>query len=217
MNELLEACLNSPVNLALSVMLVLAAAYWLIVIIAGLGVDSLDFDIDTDTDIDLDADVDAHHSFGASGTTALIRLMGVGEVPLLILLTVFLFLLWAVGVMSYPFVGQWGILLQLVMLIPAAIVSLIVTSVLTWPLRAIFRKLKEQEKAEQNYEFIGKRVVITSLTADTAHGQAEIETPGAPLRLNVRTNDPALKLNKGDEAVIVSEDDASGLYYVKPF
>ena len=97
------------------------------------------------------------------------------------------------------------------------VLALVVTSVVTYPLRVIFRRVKASEKAQQKFEFIGKRVRLLTPVAGSRNGQAEIDTDGAPLKLTVRATDPDLTIDKGAEAVIVSEDDASGVYIVRPF
>lgn len=221
MSAFLEACFYSPINLVLSVLLVLAAGYWLLVVLGGLGIDSLDFDFDTDVDADVDVQgghASGGHGLGSAGmSTSVMRFLGVGEVPLLILLTVFLFLMWAIGVLTYPWLGGWHVALQLVLTVPMAIVSVLVTVVVTSPLRMLFRRIHEQEQKEQQLVIVGRTGRVVSLTATATHGQVELETEGAPLRLNVRTNGPEVVLNKGDEAVVVGEDRATGAYLVRAF
>ncbi|MEO0600735.1 MAG: hypothetical protein AAF211_04815 [Myxococcota bacterium] len=210
-------------NLVLTVLLGLVMLYWLFVAFAGLGMDSLDFDFgfDAEIDADLDVDVDVHagHADVAAAGLGLsfLRLIGLGEVPLLVLLSFQLLFLWVIGVAAYPLVGDWGLLLQIAALIPSFILALIVTSTVTYPLRVIFRRIKASEKAQQKFEFIGKRVRLLTPVAGISNGQAEIETDGAPLKLIVRASDPDLTIDKGAEAVIVSEDDTSGVYIVRPF
>ena len=77
--------------------------------------------------------------------------------------------------------------------------------------------MKAQEDAEQRHDIVGKRAVVVSLTATDRGGQAEVETDGAPLKLTVKTNKPGLTLNKGDDAVVVGEDEATGHYLITNF
>ena len=48
-------------------------------------------------------------------------------------------------------------------------------------------------------------------------GQAEVQTSGAPLKLHVRTRDADTVLNKGDEAVLVGQDENKRVYFVQRF
>ena len=236
MSQFLEACTQSPVNLALSVMLVMILIYWVIVIAGAVGMDSLDLDLDidgepdfdidldVDADVDVDVDVDADVDVDTDGNlfhagigTSIPRFFHIGTVPLLVLLSVFVLTLWSIGVLSYRWIGSWGIILQVLMLIPFAIGALILTKVLTVPLQMLFKRMQEQEDAEQKVNLIGQRCIVVSLTADHKHGQVEVQTEGAPLRLNVITGDTADVLNKGDEAVLVAKSSTPGVYTIRGF
>lgn len=103
MSQFFEACTQSPVNLALSVMLVLILFYWVVVVLGAVGLDSLDFDLDFDgePDIDIDTDLDTDASLLDAGLgTAILKFFHIGTVPVLILLSVFILSLWAIGVVS---------------------------------------------------------------------------------------------------------------------
>ncbi|MEM6550608.1 MAG: hypothetical protein AAF750_00525 [Planctomycetota bacterium] len=216
MADFITACTQSPTNLVLSVLLVLIMLYWIVVIIGAVGMDSLDFDFDFDGDVDLA--LDGHTSlFGAGIGLSFLRFFHVGTVPLLILVSVFVLMMWAIGVISYPLIGNWGILLQLLMLVPFAIGAILLTKVLTLPLRVFFDKLKAQEAAEQSVNLIGQRCEVVSLTATHRHGQVKVATDGSPLLLNVVTPDESITLNKGDEAVLISQDADSSVFTIQGF
>jgi len=217
-SDFIAACTQSPVNLTLSVLLLLTMGYWLVVLVGAVGVDSLDFDLDLDTDVDVDVDVDASTGLLATGAAASIfKFFHVGSVPILVLWTVLVLMLWALGVLSWPLVGGWGVLLQLTAVIPLLIGGLLLTKVVTLPLKHIFDQIERDTEAENNVKLLGRRCTIVSLTADVRAGQAEIATSGAPLKLNVRTRDEGTVLNKGEEAVLVGEDPEKRVYYVQRF
>ena len=131
--------------------------------------------------------------------------------------SVFVLSLWALGVVSWPLVGSWGVLLQLAAVAPLAIGGLMLTKVLTLPLKSIFDRIERDTEAENNVQLLGRRCTIVSLTADARFGQAEIATSGSPLKLHVRTRDADTVLNKGEEAVLVGEDKEARIYYVQRF
>ncbi|MEM6505180.1 MAG: hypothetical protein AAF711_06910 [Planctomycetota bacterium] len=210
MSEFIDAIL-SPVNFGLSIMLVCVVGYWLLVIFGALAPDSLDFDFDLDGEADLE--IDADHGPGGLG---LAKFFNVGEVPLMVLLSVFLGVLWLSGVLLHPYIGAWGLLVQIALLVPMAIGSLFATKLLTQPFKTLLKQLRSGEDAGK-IELIGQRCRIISAVANTNTGQAEVQTAGAPLRLNVRTADAAQELQKGDEAVIVIDRNQQGIYIVRGF
>lgn len=204
--------ITSPVNLVLTVLLICCFGYWLIVILGGLTPDAFDIDLDLDADGDLDIDTGGASFGGAS----LIKFFNVGEVPLMILLSVFIGVLWFTGVALYPYIGAWSFFFQVLMLAPMGLGALLLTKLLTQPLTYFFRKLREEERAAPR-QFLGERVLIVSATAGHKHGQAEFDTGGSPLRLNIRTATESETLVRGDEAVIVAERDEKGAYTVRGF
>lgn len=208
MSEFFAAIL-SPVNLFLTVMLCGCLFYWVMVIVGGLSPDSID--VDLETDVDADADVS-----GGPGMLGLAKFFNVGEVPLMILVSIFVGILWFAGVALHPFIGGWAVVLQFLMLIPMALVALFLTKIVTQPLVRVFRQLRAEENAA-GLELLGERCVIVSGTADDRHGQAEYATNGSPLKLNVKTASAGQTLSRGDEAVIVADRDEKGVYTVRGF
>lgn len=212
MADFIAACTQSPVNLTLSVLLILVAAYWAVVLVGAVDLESLDFDFDFESD---PGSTSGGWLNGPLGEV--LRFFNVGSVPVLVLASIMLAVLWAIGVLTWPIVGQWSLLIQLVAVIPIWIAALLLTKLITLPLRRVFEQMERQAEAENNVNLQGRRCVIVSLTADPQRGQAEIATNGAPLLLNVRTRDDTVVLNKGDEAVILAADTSKNLYFVQAF
>lgn len=212
MTEFIHA-ITSPVNLFLTVMLAGCVGYWLMVILGAFAPDALDFDVDLDADGEVDLDTGSHGGFG---TTSLIKFFNIGEVPLMLLLTVFIVVLWFTGVVVHPWIGGWGLFLQLLMLIPMGLCALLATKVLTQPIKMLLVRLRHEEHAAPR-QFLGERCTVVSATADHKHGQAEFETGASPLRLNIRTTSEHEALKRGDEAVIVADRDENGVYTVRGF
>ncbi|MCC5830998.1 MAG: DUF1449 family protein [Phycisphaeraceae bacterium] len=236
MSELIEAIL-SPVNLVLTTLLGLLLFYWLLVIFGALTMDSLDVDLDGHVDADLDFDggdvghiggdgiLDGHHG-GAAGDSGLsggaimlnaLRFFNVGEVPLMFLLSIFVLVLWVVGVASHTWVGEWSLLFQALMLVPFGIGAALITKVMTQPLVKVFRKLREEEMAERNLVLVGRRGRVVSGTLDERFGQVEVETSGAPLRFNARLTEPGEALKRGDEVVLVKQEPRTHVFLVRRF
>lgn len=210
MSEFIDAIM-SPVNFGLTLLLVASLGYWFMVIFGALAPDSLDFDFDMDGEADLD--LDTHSS---TGGIALARFFNLGEVPLMVLLSVFLLVLWFTGVVLHPWIGGWSFIFQLLMLVPMTIGGLLVTKVLTQPFKSLLKQLRSGEDAGKT-QLVGQRCQVISAEVNDRAGQAEFQTTGAPLRLNIRTADAGQTLKKGDEAVIVADRDERGVYTVRGF
>ncbi|MFI4860417.1 MAG: hypothetical protein ACIAXF_07025 [Phycisphaerales bacterium JB063] len=212
MTEFLHAIM-SPVNFALTVLMCCLVLYWLVVMIGMADLDFLDFDVDVDTDVDVDADV---ASGGGHGFMTLLKFFNVGEVPLMILLSVFVMMLWLVGVLTKMWFGDWSLPVTLLALIPMVVGCLLLTKLMTHPLRRLFEQLERDANAGK-VDVMGQRCKVVSAVVDERHGQAEIETGGSPLRISVKVPAGGAPLERGDEIVVVADRDEKGVYTVRGF
>ncbi len=211
MSEFIDAIL-SPINFAFTVLLGCFLFYWAIVMIGAVDMDAFDVDLDIDTDVDGGAG-----SGGLPDTMlGVFKFLNVGEVPLMILLSVFVLMMWALGVLSHMLIGVWSVGVQLLALIPMTIVALLLTKVLTQPVRRIFARL-DQDASAGSVAVLGQRCHVISVTADHRHGQAQIETGAAPIKINVKTPADGVILRRGDEAVVVTDRDDKGVYIIRGF
>lgn len=218
MSELIDAIL-SPVNLVLTTLLGLVLLYWLMVIAGALTMDSLDVDVGDHGDLGADGIADGH-GVGTGGGAMIfnaLRFFNVGEVPLMFLVSIFVLVLWVVGVWAHPWVGGWSVLLQSLMLIPFGIGAAFATKLLTQPLVKIFRRLREEEMSERNVVLVGRRARVVSGTLTDRFGQVELETGGAPLRFNAKLADPGDELSRGDEVVLVKLEPGTHIFLVRRF
>jgi membrane protein implicated in regulation of membrane protease activity len=211
MSEFIDAIL-SPVNLVLSLLLLACLVYWVMVFLGALDIDLFDADVDVDADADLDLDAADH---GLS-TISLMRFFNLGQVPLTVLASLFVLILWVIGVGTHRYVGDWSILLQLLALVPMFVVAALLTKVVSTPLKKLFRELERAESSGE-IDFIGKRCTVSSWTIDQNHGQVEVVTTGSPIKLNALLEGADHPLQKGAEVVIVSQDPDSGVYRVRGF
>lgn len=205
MNEFIDA-ISSPVNFGLTILLGCFVFYWAVVMIGIADIDAFDLDVDVDADA------------GGVQFMSFLKFLNVGEVPLMILLTVFSLVLWLVGVLSYMLIGSafFSVPMQLLSLLPMGILAVLLTKLLTQPLRKLFSQL-DQDASAGAVEVVGMRCRVISSTVTERMGQVEIETDAAPVRLNVRTSAGAAVLKRGDEAVVVADRDENGLYIVRGF
>ncbi len=196
----------SGANLPASVFLLLAIAYWLLAIVAGLDLDFLSFDLNVDGEADL--------SEAVGLGVVVLRFLNIGSVPLALWGSVLAIVWWMVSMLldrlvdpnelreTGVYVTQWSI--------RNFAIALVLTKAITQPLRGKF----DTEEPTTAADLIGQSCrIITSQVTDRS-GQAEGATEAAPLKLNVRTRETTA-LSREDQAVIVDFDPERNIYYVE--
>ena len=189
----------APVNLPITVLVGLMAAFWVLNIVGVLGTEFLDVILPFDLDLDLPF-------FGGGFLSSFLGFFHVGKVPLVILLSVFIFLLWFPVMIGNHYFNPdklWSI--AGIIYLPSAIGSLLGTKIVVWPFAKLFSHFA-QEATEVPVDFLGEVCKVRSLRVNHKFGQAEYPNPdGAPYLLNVRTIRDDEVLEKGDSAVIVEK------------
>ena len=227
MTELLSEAFRL-VNLPFTILLILVVVYWLLVAIGALSGPSPDAELDVHAhaDVDLDAhgdvDLDAHHQVeghhsghghheGGSTWTSVLKFVNLGDVPVMVVLSVLILSLWSFGVVANRYWTGGSHLLATVFLVANFGVSAVVTRYATMPLKPVFRLLNKQY--DEPVKIIGQHCRVVTSEATPDFGQAEITTNGAPLLINVRTLNDAM-LAKGDLAVVVREDAERRIFFI---
>ena len=215
MMEFVQLCLT-PVNVMFSLLLIGVFIYWGLFILGAVGLDLMDLDLDLDLDSDVDTDINA--TGGQSSSSAFVsflRFFNVGDVPMMVLLSVLIFSLWAVSIISnFYFNPGFSVLISVALFIPNFIASLFVTKVMTIPFCRLFHQANLGISAPT--QILGKTCVITTSEVTPKFGQAQITQDGPPITLNVRCSDGS-SFSKGDEAVITGHDKDTDTYQVVPF
>jgi len=208
MSELLQESLRLY-NFPITVCFVLVVLFWMITVFGIVDSDALEPNLDLDADVDVDAQV-----HGGSIGLGLLRFFNLGEVPLMILLSVLITLVWAGAVaLNYYFNPGQSFLIAGGWLFANGVVSLLLTKFLTVPLKPLMRKLKEGEK---HRPVIGRACVIKTSEVTETFGQAEAEDDsGNPLLLHVRVSQGQKSLAKGDRALVVDTLDDAQTYVVR--
>ncbi len=198
MVDFLEACI-SPITLPFTALLVLVVLYWLTFILGAVDIEMFDA---------LAPDVD-----GAEGGCLLspvLQLLNIGDVPVMVVLSVLVVSGWWFSLMANHYLNpDQGLVLGVLLLLPNLVFSVVVTNLVTRPLRRVF--------APERHEKVMFRVgeVITSRVTPE-FGQIRIDTDGAPIVLNARTQGE-VRLEKGDRALIYEEDRDKGIYFVEKY
>jgi len=196
MSELLQTYFTGPM-LVPSGLLALVCLYWLFVILGAFDIELFDFDLDLDVD---------GGSISDLGLISL-RFLNLGDIPLMIWGSVFSLSFWVVTALAVNRMAFDAAANPWVIVPGSALIAVVVTKVLTNPLRGRFTSKPPNPVAE----LLGKTCVITALTTEK-FGQAEYRTEAAPLLLNVRTHEGTLA--KGTMVRIVDFDQEHHLYYV---
>ncbi|MHB1308159.1 MAG: hypothetical protein ACYDC1_06585 [Limisphaerales bacterium] len=169
----------------------------------------------TGADAHGDAHAGDHGDGGAdhgSGVVAgLMRFLHLGEMPLMIVLSVQVLCLWFFAMIANHYWTEGSVMWAALFTVPNVLLSLVVTRYVTWPLAKFFRALNREY--DEHLPLTGRTCVIESGEANATFGQARIHTRGAPVVINVRTSDGEA-LRKGDTALVVREDKARRVFFV---
>ncbi len=220
MQEFLNLALSFP-TIFWSALVGLVLAYWVFVIVGALDLEVLDIhlhlepDLDFDIDVDVDADVDA--DLAASGISPLAQLavaLGIGKVPVAILLTFFAFSGWMVSYFGMLYLApllKFGAVSALILGASFAL-SVPVMGALAHPLKKVFTMTTRHGGAE----LIGQTCDVTTGSVDERFGQAKIDDGGAGLLLAVRC-DSGNRLRRRSKALIIDFDADTNIYTVEPY
>lgn len=192
-----------PYNLPLTILLGMVVVFWILTLIGAVG---------TDADVDLDPDA----SGGDLGDipAAMLRAVNAGFVPVTIVLSVLILMMWIASILlNYFFNPAGSILVSLGFFLAAFVLGVIATKAITQPLVPFMRRLKEAENAPP---VIGEVGVVRSIQLDPTYGQVEVQRPdGAPALLNARLGADSEPVPRGTPVAIISLDEASGIYLVR--
>lgn len=212
MELFLHSALAFPTVL-FSFLLCLAVLYWLVAALGILEVDVLDGDFAADGE-----------GLELEGLAGLLLRLGLGGVPVTLVLTLLVFFAWFVsyfvellllrhlplGWLRYPL----GLALAAAALLPAVPL----TGLLCRPLRRFFRKVE----APSARSLLGQVATVRSGTVSPRFGEADLDDQGAGLILRIRADESA-GFQRGDRVVllqylegehayrVVSEDEFKGL------
>lgn len=199
LHNFLDTCFTWPIVPA-TILVMFVVLYWLLVILGAMDVDVLDFDLE------FDPDSSSILGFGWVG----VRYLNLGEVPLMLWLSLFGLSWWTFALVVEAGMPQdeWPPLIWA--MVRDVGVALVLTKLLTQPLRGRF----EHREPNPSKEIIGRTCVVTTNEVTESFGFAECRTEAAPLLLTVRTRGETL--HKGDAALIVDFDPENQVYFVEP-
>jgi hypothetical protein len=194
-------------NLPFTVLLIIMVGYWLFVCVGFLDYESADAGLDG---VDVHGPGEVHVDAGALHSLA--KFMHAGEAPLMAIVSVLVLCAWAFSVLANHYLNPGGgLLLAGALLIPNLVVSLLLTRILTKPLRAVFKALNKDY--DEVIRLVGQVCTVTTSEVTQKYGQATFETKGASLTLQVRIGE-GHRLERGDRALIIGEDKEKQVFRV---
>lgn len=219
MKELLDTSLTMPLLLP-TFMLGLVILYWLSVIIGAIDLDFLDFNVDTDVEVDMEVDIDADsgidsgNEISMSWMNSLLVFFNIGKVPFMVFLTMLSLPFWLLSIAVNHYIGFGSLFIGLLFVIPVFIVSLFIAKILTYPLAKLFSHMEKED--EESKSAIGKICLASSEVTDQKIGQAQVQTTGSPILLNIITRS-GTSLKKGDSALVIEFKKDRNIYLVEPY
>lgn len=211
--ELYQAAI-SPHQILLTLLLALVVFYWLLVILGAL-------DFETDLPDDLgggDADADIHHGHGVNTGGAWLtagRLFGFSQVPIAVWGSFMILFIWFTSlVLNQKWNSEAGTARALLLLLPNAVISALMTKLVTIPVAKLFKAMADADTEAE--EVIGRTGTVCSMEADERYGQLEISALGVPLLINVRTQPGEPALPKGTAAKVTAAGPDHAFYFIEP-
>lgn len=194
--------------------MVFALALWAVSSFGLLGDHSASPDADVDADIHADADLDADADGAWHGNV--LHWIGVGMIPLPILLSLMLFLFGWLGLGIY-FLLPLPQLLSFGIAAPAsAIATVFLSAGIARKLRPLFESYGH---ATRSTELVGKIAILSSTELTPEFGLARVKLDdGNWIEISVRAETaPAQPLAMGAQLVLTEYEAAIGVYYATPF
>ena len=216
-------------NFPLTLLFGVCVAYWASVCFGLLDVSSLDADVDlhVDAGADLHLDADAHadldghldadahgHEVGGGAMISFLRFMNVHEVPLMVVVSVQVLSMWTIALFTnHHWNAGESFPLAMGFLAGNIFVSMIITRIVTSPLRPVMRALKKEW--DDVGDIIGFTGVVMTGEVSEDFGQVEVVRKGAPTMCHARIPEGGEPLSRGDTALIIDYDEQTQTCIVK--
>jgi ABC-type multidrug transport system fused ATPase/permease subunit len=153
--------------------------------------------------VDASGDVDVDGPGGKDFGSTMFDFMNVTQVPFMIVFSFFAVFFWAGSVIGNHYLADHHTWMVIAVLIGAIVASLLITKLITQPMRRVFRKLND---FEGKLELCGKTCVLQMGLVGTTIGQADLVHGTKHLLINVRSISGASIAN-GSRCLVVAEDD----------
>ena len=225
MTEFFNA-INLPQNYVYGFFVLLPLGYWLITIFGFLSISALDglfdFDLDADADHDINTDYDADAGVADAGIwISTLSFLGVGKVPVTLIVTVLMFLQGVIGIVlnNYiiKFLGTdfWSWIAVLAGFVLSFTLALFPTA---WMMKPLYPLFQDYGVAETSESLVGQIATVSTGTLDSSFGQAKLTLPnGEGVEVSVRIPAGANPLHYGDKVLIVDYSEEKNMYYAESY
>jgi hypothetical protein len=192
-----------PCNLPITILLGVVIAFWIFQLVGGPSLDSSDA-----------GSGDAPIETGGV-SSSIMRVINAGAIPLTIVISVLILALWIASILLNFYLNPEQIRMRSAFLfIAACAVALMVTKLVTLPLVPLMRRL---QASEETAPVVGETGIVRSIELDSRFGQVEVQrADGAPAILNSCLAPDSTPVPRGTPVVVLSMDEASGVYLVRP-
>jgi hypothetical protein len=236
MNEL-ATVFFSPVNIALSILLVILFLYWILSMLSGLDFD-LDFDVEIDVDVDTDIDIDT--SLDSGNVTfddfanaeikkenilpnrkkelkwwqIVLVYFNFVELPFMFTFTFWILCWWFLTVfftnLTHSYNNSFGFIIFFAAIIP----SLILSKVLTTPFKGFFKNFSK--KGEEALDLLGRRGTLLSNLSGDKLGSIKLIVDSSPINVYAKSlNGESIK--SGQEVLIIKESSDKKYFFIQSY
>lgn len=221
----------SPINIPLTIFLIVLTIYRIITTLLGL---DFDFDMDIDVDIDVDADTDIDSTAidledisnlelknetvvkdkrkSLKWWQVILIYFNFTELPFMFTLTSWVFFWWFITVLgtyvTFSANNAFGMIIFFIAIIP----SLILNKIFTTPFKAFFKKLNR--KGDAPIDLLGRKGILDSNISGDKLGRVKIKIESDPIVIYAKSLD-GTALTSGTEILIIKEAENKKYYYVK--
>lgn len=199
MTELLENAVTG-VNIIPTALLGFILFYWLIVMIGLIDIDFFDLDLDGDCTCD------------ASGFYAILVFLNIDKLPFMLVMSISSLIFWIISMFFFYLPIEIGGLVNAVLLIPALLISFLITKFVTSPLKGILTK--DDENDDRFNSISGQRCTLLCDVKDGRLGQANIQRDGADILINVKSQYVNDTFIKGEKAFVIRKDVDKNIFYI---
>jgi hypothetical protein len=200
--------------------------YWILAALGTLDLHFLHLDVDGHADAQVDAHADAHADGHADGGHesghghflatfhGALKLVNATDVPLMIVLSILGIMMWGCAMLGNLWFNPQDTNLRGTIVGVGAIAGgLVLTRLLTEPLKPVFRAMKGD--GTPNRPVIGRSGTVRTNELTDRSGQVQIEENGEVLLHTARRAEGADPLHRGTEVFVYGYDTEKGIYYVK--
>jgi len=180
-----------------------------------LGLIDLDFfGISLDTGGDGAEGNTPHHGIIGYACQGMLRVVNATKVPLMVVLSILIILLWGFAMLAnYYFNSSGSGFIGGLVSVPALVMALLATRLVTMPLIPMFEALRGD--IDSHLPIIGRTGIVRTAEVSEHFGQAEVENSEAPLLLNVRVAAGQPALPRGTSIIICRHEEQTGTYLVR--